>query len=78
MIKPPSSYNCNNSTGSSMPEPFNVRRKQIHREMNKTDHDTAIIKPPLQQYNDPRLDHPCPSVLNNFYRQNGKREADFY
>jgi deoxycytidylate deaminase len=70
MIKPPSSCNCNSSTGSSMPEPFNVRRKQIHREMNKTDHDTAIIKPPLQQYNDPRLDHPCPSVLNNFYRQN--------
>jgi hypothetical protein len=54
-----------------MPEPFNVRRKQIHREMNKTDHDTAIIKPPLQQYNDPRLDHPCPSVLNKFYRKNG-------
>jgi hypothetical protein len=34
--------------------------------MNKTDHDTAIIKPPLQQHNDPRLDPPCPSVLNNF------------
>jgi hypothetical protein len=61
-----------------MPEPFNVRRKQIHMEMNKTDHDTAIIKPPLQYYNDARLDHPCLSVLNGFYRQNGKREVDFY
>jgi hypothetical protein len=66
MIKLPSSYNYNNSTGSSMPEPFNVRRKQIHREMNKTDHDTAIIKPLLQQYNNTPLDHPCQSVLNSF------------
>jgi hypothetical protein len=40
--------------------------------MNKTDHDTAIIKPPLQQYNDPRLDHPCPSVLNSFTDKNEK------
>ena len=46
--------------------------------MNKTDHDTTIIKPPLQQYNNPQLDHPCPSVLNNLYRQNGNREVDFY
>jgi hypothetical protein len=44
-----------------------------------TDHDTIIIKPTLEQYNDPRLDHPCPSVLNIFYRQNKKKkEADFY
>jgi hypothetical protein len=43
--------------------------------MNKTDHDTTIIKPPLQQYNDPRLDHPCPSVLNNLYRQKWKERS---
>jgi hypothetical protein len=49
-----------------MPEPFNVRRKHIHKEMNKTDHDTTIIKPPLQHYNDPRMDHPCSIVLKNF------------
>jgi hypothetical protein len=66
MIKPPSFCNCNSSTGSSMPDPFNVRGEREHREMNKTDHDTAIIKPPLQHHNDPLLDHPCSIVLNNF------------
>jgi hypothetical protein len=79
MIKPPSSNNCNNSTGSSMPEPSSVRGKRKHREMNKTDHNADIIKPSLQLHNDPRLDHPYPSVSNNFYRQNEKKqEVDFY
>jgi hypothetical protein len=45
------------------------KKEKIHREMSKTDHDTAIIKPPLQQHNNSRLDHPCPSVLNSFNRQ---------
>jgi hypothetical protein len=49
-----------------MPKPFNVRGGREHKERNKTNHDTAIIKPPLQQHNDPQLDHPCPSFLNNF------------
>jgi hypothetical protein len=66
MIKPPSSCNYNSSTGFSMPESFNVRESREHKEMSKTDHDATIIKPPLQQHNDPRLDSPCPSVLNSF------------
>jgi hypothetical protein len=47
MIKPPSSCNYNDSTGSSMPEPSSVRGKRQHRELSKTDHDAAIIKPTL-------------------------------
>jgi hypothetical protein len=61
-----------------MPDPFNVRREKEHKEMNKTDHDTTIIKPPLQQHNNPHLDHPCPSVLNNFTDKMKRKEADFY
>jgi hypothetical protein len=54
-------------------------REKKHWELSKTDHDTAIIKPPLEQYYDPRMDHPCSSVLNSFYRKNEKKhEVDFY
>jgi hypothetical protein len=50
-----------------MPKPFSVIGKKIIREMTKTGHDTTIIKPTLQQHNNPRLDPPCPSVLAWFF-----------
>jgi len=61
-----------------MLDPFNLRGERDHREMNKNDHNTAITKTSLQEYNDPRLDHPCLSALNKFYRQNEKKEVEFY
>jgi hypothetical protein len=73
MIKPTSPCSCNNSTGSSMPEPFSVRGKNITRKLTKTGHDTAAIKPTLQQHNNPRLDPPCPSVLAQFLQRDEKR-----
>jgi hypothetical protein len=41
-----------------MPEPFSVRGEKITRELTKIGHDTTIIKPTLQQHNNPRLDPP--------------------
>jgi hypothetical protein len=73
MIKPTSPCSYNNSTGSSMPEPFSVRGKKITREMTKTGHDTTVIKPTLQQHNNPRLDPPCPSVLAQFLQRDEKK-----
>ena len=73
MIKPTSQCNYNNSIGSSMPEPFSVREKKITREMTKTSHDTTVIKPTLQQHNNPRLDPPCPGVLAQFLQRDEKR-----
>jgi hypothetical protein len=52
-----------------MPDPFNVKGEREHREINKIDHDTTIIKLPLQEHNDPRLDHPCSSVLKIFTKK---------
>jgi hypothetical protein len=73
MIKPTSPCSYNNSTGSSMPEPFSVRGEKITRKLTKTGHDTAAIKPTLQQHNNPRLDPPCPSVLAQFLQRDEKR-----
>jgi hypothetical protein len=56
-----------------MPEPFSVRGKKTTREMNKTGHDTTVIKPKLQQHNNPRLDPPCSSVLAHFLQRDEKR-----
>jgi hypothetical protein len=73
MIKPTSPCSYNNSTGSSMPEPFSVRGEKITRKLTKTGHDTTAIKPTLQQHNNPRLDPPCPSVLAQFLQRDEKR-----
>jgi hypothetical protein len=53
--------------------PFIVRGKNITRKLTKTGHDTAAIKPTLQQHNNPRLDPPCPSVLAQFLQRDEKR-----
>jgi hypothetical protein len=47
MIKTPSSCNYNDSIGYSMPKPSSVRGKRQHKELSKTDHNEAIIKPTL-------------------------------
>jgi hypothetical protein len=73
MIKPTSPCSYNNSTGSSMPEPFSVRGEKITRKLTKIGHDTTAIKPTLQQHNNPRLDPPCPSVLAQFLQRDEKR-----
>jgi hypothetical protein len=73
MIKPTSLCSYNNSTGSSMLEPFNVRGKKITRELTKTGHNTTVIKPTLQQHNNPRWDPPCSSVLAQFLQRDEKR-----
>jgi hypothetical protein len=56
-----------------MPKPFSVRRIKITREPTKIGHDTTIIKPTLQQHNNPRLDPPCPSVLAQFLHRDEKK-----
>jgi hypothetical protein len=73
MIKPTSPGSYNNSTRSSMPEPFNVRGENIIRKLTKTCHDTTSIKPTLQQHNNPQPDPPCPSVLAQFLQRDEKR-----
>ena len=73
MIKPTSPCNCNNSTRSSMLEPFSVRGENITRKLTKTGHNTAAIKPTLQQHNNPQLDPPCLSVLAQFLQRDEKR-----
>jgi hypothetical protein len=55
-----------------MPKLSSVRGKRQHKKLSKTDHDTAIIKPTLQQHNNPRLDHPYPSVLTQHLQRDGK------
>jgi hypothetical protein len=35
------------------------KRENITRALTKTGHDTILIKPTLQQHNNPRLDPPC-------------------
>jgi len=69
MIKPKSPCNYNNSTGSSMLEPFSGIGENITRKLNKIGHDTAAIKPTLQQHNNPRLDPPWWSVLAQFLQR---------
>jgi hypothetical protein len=54
-------------------DPFSVRGKKITRELTKTGHDTTVIKPTLQQHNNPRLDPPCPSVLAQFLQRDEKK-----
>jgi hypothetical protein len=49
------------------------KREKITREMTKTGHDTTVIKPTLQQHNNPRLDPPCPSVLAQFLQRDEKK-----
>jgi hypothetical protein len=56
-----------------MPDPFSVRGKNITRELTKTSHDTTVIKPTLQQNNNPQLDPPCPSVLEQFLERDEKK-----
>jgi hypothetical protein len=56
-----------------MPKPFSVRGKKRTREMTKTSHDTTVIKPTLQQHNNPRLDPPCLSVLAQFLQRDEKK-----
>jgi len=73
MIKPTSPCSYNNSIGSSMPETFSVRGEKITRKMTKTGHDTTAIKPTLQQYNNPQLDPPFPSVLAQVLQRDEKR-----
>ena len=73
MIKPTSQCSYNNSMGSSMPEPFNVRGKNMTRELAKTSHDTTVIKPTLKQHNNPQLDRTCPSVLAQFLQRYEKK-----
>jgi hypothetical protein len=73
MIKPTSPCNYNNSTGSSMADPFSLRGENITRKLTKTGHDTATIKSTLQQHNNPRLDPPCLSVLAQFLQRDERR-----
>jgi hypothetical protein len=43
---------------------YSVREGKIqHKKLSKTDHDTAMIKPPSEQHNNPRLDPLIPSIL---------------
>jgi hypothetical protein len=60
-----------------MPEPFNVRGKNITSELTKNGHDTTVIKPTLQQHNKPRLDPPCLRVLTQVFIERWK-EVDLY
>jgi hypothetical protein len=60
-------------TKSSMLEPFTVRGKNITMELTKTSHDTTVIKPTLQQHNNPRLDPSCLSVLAQFLQRDEKK-----
>jgi hypothetical protein len=72
MIKPTSQCSYNNSTESSMPDPFSVRGKKITRELTKTGHDTTVINTTLQQHNNLRPDPPCPSVLAEILQRDEK------
>jgi hypothetical protein len=56
-----------------MPDPFSVRGEKITRNLTKTGHDIATIKPTLQQHNNPQLDPPCPSVLAWFLQRDENR-----
>jgi hypothetical protein len=49
------------------------KREKITRELTKTGHDTTVIKPTLQQHNNPRLDPPCPSALAQFLQRDEKK-----
>jgi hypothetical protein len=41
--------------------------------MIKTGHYAIVIKPTLQQHNNPRLDPPIPSVLTQCLQRDGKK-----
>ena len=69
MIKPTSQCNDNNLTRSSTTEPFSVREKKITREQTKTGHNATVIKPTLQQHNNPQLDPRCLSSLEKFLQR---------
>ena len=56
-----------------MLESFSVRGEKITRNLTKNGHDTAAIKPTLQQHNNPRLDPPCPGVLAQFLKRDEKK-----
>ena len=42
-------------------------------ELTKTSHNIVVIKPALQQHNNPRLDPPCLSVLAQFLQRDEKK-----
>jgi hypothetical protein len=52
---------------------FNVRGRNITRDLTNSGHDTTIIKPTLQHHNNPQLDPPCPSVLAQFLHRDEKK-----
>jgi hypothetical protein len=56
-----------------MLDPFSVRGIKITRELTKIGLNTTVIKPTLQQHNNPRLDPPCSSVLAQFLQRDEKK-----